>query len=59
MVEYSDLQSVHRHDVATVPSPSFVQPVPRVQNLHLVPKSVLEAMRAGWLTGCIQNGLLP
>ncbi|ATJ92227.1 hypothetical protein HK16_16025 [Acetobacter senegalensis] len=51
MLEYRDLQSVHRHEVATVTAPSFVQPVPRVQNLHLVPKPVLEAMRAGWLTG--------
>lgn len=51
MVDYTDLENVHRHVVATIVSPSFSVPVPRVQNVHLVPKPVLEAMRAGWLTG--------
>lgn len=51
MIEFTDIQAVHRLEVATILSPEFTMPVPHVQNLHLIPQPILDAMRPGWLTG--------
>ncbi|MBS0986291.1 MULTISPECIES: glycosyltransferase family 61 protein [Acetobacter] len=50
-VKTVDLKAAAGQTLAELFSPAFFQPSPAVQNLHLVPDDVLQAMHAGWHTG--------
>ncbi|MBS0980046.1 hypothetical protein [Acetobacter thailandicus] len=50
-VKTVDLKAAAGKTLAELFSPAFFQPSPAVQNLHLVPDDVLQAMHAGWHTG--------